>query len=207
MIQWIQAPNNEHVSQYIESYWFIHRTADAAKEQPFPKLNPDPYPHFIISPNKQRYLYHSHRGKYTGSGSHWLFPHSQTYQMDHSSALVMIGIKFKLTALHDLGFHAISSLIDSVSETSVSDIFLKANITVENDHGARLESLLPTSIDLAIEQNESYYINTLDNVLSALLPKRPIDKHSDLVKAVLNRCLQRPLSPRWVSNFIFHSEQ
>ncbi|OBT12091.1 AraC family transcriptional regulator [Vibrio sp. UCD-FRSSP16_10] len=101
MIHWLQSPKSTLVAKYVACYWLIEKTPDSTTYQ-YPKLNPDPCAHLIISPNNQSYHYNFNSNIATGKGSHWLFPHKQTLQLDHTDPFIHIGIKFKTGALYCL---------------------------------------------------------------------------------------------------------
>jgi len=101
MIHWLQTPKSTQIAKYVECYWLIEKTADSSAYQ-HPKLNPDPSAHLIISPEDQAYHYDLNPGIASGVGSHWLFPHKQTFELDHSNAFIHLGIKFKIGALYSL---------------------------------------------------------------------------------------------------------
>lgn len=101
MIHWLQAPANASVAKYVQCYWLIEKRADIHTYS-YPKLNPDPAAHLIISPSDQAYRYDTCSGSTTGAGSHWLYPHQNTFELDHSQPFIHLGIKFHIGALYSL---------------------------------------------------------------------------------------------------------
>jgi AraC-like DNA-binding protein len=68
MILWLKPSTSAEIAKYIECYWFIEKTADSNSYQ-FPKLNPDPSAHLIISPPAQAYHYDLNPGVANGEGN------------------------------------------------------------------------------------------------------------------------------------------
>lgn len=101
MIHWLQPPQSSVVAQYIECYWLIEKDKNA-KGHSFPKLNPDPAAHLILSLDTQAYQYDMDERSTHGYGCHWVLPHSQTFQLDHSQPFVYLGVKFHVGALYAL---------------------------------------------------------------------------------------------------------
>ncbi|MGF1725362.1 helix-turn-helix domain-containing protein [Photobacterium nomapromontoriensis] len=99
MVNWLHSPHSSDIAKYVECYWFIEKKAGI---ESFPRLNPDPNGHLIIAPSDQPYQYDSANLSTKGHGSHWLFPHRQTYQMDHTQPFCLLGIKFRVGALYSL---------------------------------------------------------------------------------------------------------
>ena len=123
MINWLQPSKIPEVAKYIECYWLIEKRFDA-KSLDYPKLNPDPSAHLIISPAKQNYYYNMNPGAAVGKGSHWLFPHHQTLQLDHSKPFIHLGIKFRIGAFYSLKlFSGQQPLLDCVEEVQLSKLF------------------------------------------------------------------------------------
>ena len=101
MINWLQSPKSSVVAQYIDCYWLIEKTPDAETHQ-FPKLNPEPSPHLILSPSDQPYHYTIEQQVDQGSGGHLLLPHHKAIELDHSKPFIHLGIKFHVGALYSL---------------------------------------------------------------------------------------------------------
>lgn len=101
MIRWLKKPISSEVSKYVECFWFLEKT-EVNLGIDSPKLNPDPCAHIIISLPKQPYCYKSHNNHFQGYGNHWLYPFSNTLELDHAHAFSCIGIKFHVGALYSL---------------------------------------------------------------------------------------------------------
>lgn len=137
MIQWLLQPKCSVVSTFVECYWLIEKSEQSEGFQ-FPKLNPDPSGHLIISPVNQAYSYNTNGMIENGIGSHILFPHLNTIQLDHTKPFIHLGVKLKIGALYSIkllnhehptldksapiDFH---DLIDN-SEIDVADLLLLA---------------------------------------------------------------------------------
>tara|TARA_R110001592_G_scaffold225191_3_gene480965 strand:- start:602 stop:1441 length:840 start_codon:yes stop_codon:yes gene_type:complete len=122
MLHWIESPKSVDVSNYIECYWLIEKDADSESYH-HPKLNPDPSAHLVISPENQPYCYEAANIEHNGIGSHWLFPHQQTFQLDHSKPFIHLGVKFKVGALYSLALPNYSHpMLDAVKEVSLATL-------------------------------------------------------------------------------------
>jgi AraC-like DNA-binding protein len=101
MILWLTPPKKLEVAKYIECYWFLEKSPNADGTN-HPQLNPDPSAHLIIVPDNQTYHYKMNDDISRGTGSHWLYPHCKTVELDHSKPFCCIGIKFHAGALYSL---------------------------------------------------------------------------------------------------------
>ncbi len=108
MIQWLTPPKKLEVAKYIECYWFLEKSPNADGTD-HPQLNPDPSAHLIITPDNQTYHYKMNNDILRGNGSHWLYPHCKTFELDHSKPFSCIGIKFHAGALYSLKFSTSSA--------------------------------------------------------------------------------------------------
>lgn len=172
MINWLKKPKSSDVSKYIDRYWFIEKTS-AATGYSFPKLNPDPCAHLIISPQKQSYCYNCYCGTYQGEGSHWLFPHHQTFQLDHSKPFMHLGIKFHVGALYSLEIpNYLHPKLDVVDEVTINKL-LNSNTTDENELIAKAQS------------NAEQCCEQLDTILLPWLLAAQQDQHSKITSKSL----------------------
>ena len=195
MINWIQAPKSERLSNLIECYWFIEKTKDATS-YPYPKLNPDPSAHLILSPSDQAYFYgldlheadvteplaFRHKGASFGFGSHWLYPHQQTLQLDHRQAFVHLGIKFRPGALYRLNLNEndefdSQAVLNQAKATQLQVLIKEKLFTKENLFVEELISLARDEAELCCDQ--------LDLLLQPWLNQVKEDRHSELVSSVL----------------------
>ncbi|MFC1233691.1 helix-turn-helix domain-containing protein [Vibrio sp. F74] len=172
MIHWLQAPELSNVAQYIECYWFIEKRPDATSHQ-YPKLNPDPSAHLILSPSNQEYRYDMNPAIVEGKGSHWLFPHQQTLQLDHSQAFVHLGIKFRIGALYSLKIPTCAHpMLDAVEAFNLTSLFSMDGL-VELD-----------LIDYA-RNDPNLCCAQLDKLLQPWLENSKEDQHSALTNKIL----------------------
>ncbi|NOI65176.1 helix-turn-helix domain-containing protein [Vibrio sp. 99-8-1] len=172
MIHWLQPSKSADIAKYVDCYWLIEKTANATSYQ-YPKLNPDPSAHLIISPSNQPYHYDLGPGSATGIGCHWLFPHKQTFQLDHSKPFVHLGVKFHIGALYSLGrFAGKETTLDGVEEINLSKEFSHLNVD-EN----RL-------IELA-RHDPHQCGKQLDNLLSPWIANASEDQYSKITKKAL----------------------
>lgn len=179
MLNWVQPPKSAEVAKYVECYWLIEKSKDSDTYK-YPKLNPDPSAHLIISPPKQAYHYDLNPGASHGRGSHWLFPHLQTFELDHSQPFVHLGIKFRVGALYSLPCFAGSALqLDKVEPLVESSLF-KALGFDERE----LITLAQNSPDQCGER--------LDTLLTPWLEKCTEDQHSKVTRKVLS-CLDESI--------------
>lgn len=172
MIRWLHAPQSPLVAKYVECYWLIKKD-DSTQGESYPKLNPDPNAHLILSPSDQAYRYDMNLGTAQGQGSHLLSPHLRTYQLDHLKPFVHLGIKFRVGALYSLGIEQDSLLqLDSVQSMNLTEVFGWEQL----DEELLIASALNTP-ELCCQQ--------LDKLLQPLCQRSMEDKHSELTRAVL----------------------
>ncbi|MEW6991807.1 helix-turn-helix domain-containing protein [Colwelliaceae bacterium 6441] len=115
MKTWKIKPKDPKVSQFIQCYWFLEKELGDISNN-YPKLNPDPTATFVIAPTQQSYSYKNKRMTFDGQGCHWIFPNSQTMQLDHSQPFSIIGIKFHIGALYSLNVALESSMLKSLED-------------------------------------------------------------------------------------------
>lgn len=172
MIHWLQSSKIPEVAKYIECYWLIEKRSDA-KSLDYPKLNPDPSAHLIISPEKQSYHYDMNPGAADGKGSHWLFPHHQTFQLDHSKLFVHLGVKFHVGAFYPLKlFSGQRPIVDRVEEVRLSTLF-----TDLCEGEAQLIELARTNPELCCKKLDTLFLPWALNSHE--------DKHSQITRKAL----------------------
>ena len=129
MIHWLKTPNNRELAKYIDCYWFLEKLPNSEGNN-YPKLNPDPAAHLIVTLPEQSFQYKSDKGVIQVEGSHWLNPYEKTYTLDHSKAVACIGIKFHVGALYSLPKlnalqgKAMQTLINAIDTINFEHIFL-----------------------------------------------------------------------------------
>ena len=81
MKTWKVIPQVEIVSRYVECYWFLEKELGDCGNV-FPKLNPDPSAHLIITNNSRLFTYVQDEIVQSVKGYHWIFPHLKTLNED-----------------------------------------------------------------------------------------------------------------------------
>lgn len=169
---WVKSSASIEIAKYIECYWFIEKTEDS-NSYGYPKLNPDPCAHLILSPSEQGYHYDLNPGVAKGKGSHWLFPHQATFELDHSQNFSHLGIKFHPGALYALGIvNDSSAVLDTVQSASFNTQAL---------------------IELAIIDVQQC-MDQLDEMLIPWLANVKKDQHSQLTSKILPLLNNTPIS-------------
>ncbi|SON51945.1 AraC family transcriptional regulator [Vibrio tapetis] len=175
MLNWIQPPHCPVIAKYVECYWLIEKPEGANSHQ-FPKLNPDPSAHLILSPSQQAFSYDSKVEISKGSGSHWLYPHHHTLQLDHTHAFVHLGIKFHIGALYSLRrTDDTQPLLDLVKTTSLARILELPSLD---------NSVSETLINLGRTDKENCR-DQLDAILLSWMQEAKEDQHSKLTRKAL----------------------
>jgi hypothetical protein len=113
MRSWKIGPKETALCQYIDCYWLLEKsTGDAGAD--FPKLNPDPAGHIIITHAQQSFGYTYENHNASGCGSHLILPHDKTLTMDHSQPFLVLGIKFHVGALYALNLPEQASRLNDI---------------------------------------------------------------------------------------------
>lgn len=191
MIQWIQGSSDTHVSRYIECYWFIEKS-EGSNSYAFPKLNPDAACHLILSAPAQTYRYQvqgqDDQGEVIeGQGSHWLFPHQQTFELDHRKPFSHLGIKFQIGALY--------ALKQGMDQTVVLDKIESADIaSLMSGHNMNGHNMKETSLIELARQDPQACLAQLDTLLKPWLNQAQEDKHSRLVNQCLPLLAHNPIT-------------
>jgi len=167
-MQWLKSPKISEIQKYVECYWFLEKKETNGPFQT-PKLNPDPSGHLMISPETQPYSYTLGEHEFLGKGCHWIFPHLNTFQLDHSNPFVYIGIKFRVGALYAIE-------IPGLVHPQLNEI--ASTLVIENSHATQIIDLARTRPDDCVDR--------LDSLLSPWLIGIQQDKHCLLT----NRALQ-----------------
>ncbi|TPH13970.1 helix-turn-helix domain-containing protein [Litorilituus lipolyticus] len=172
MIQWLQQPKCPVVSTFVECYWLIERLDDSGSFQ-FPKLNPDPSGHLIISPKNQEYSYESGGDLARGVGCHLLFPHLQTLHLDHTKPFVHLGVKFKVGALYSIkSFTPKHPILDRVTSVDMHSLLGNGELDILN-------------LLFIARQDGAMCRDQLDGLLMLWLSQFQKDKYSKLVSRAL----------------------
>ena len=172
MILWLKPPKLREVSKYIACYWFLEKKTDATGDD-YPKLNPDPSAHLILSLPSQTYQYQRNNEISQGKGSHFLSPYCKTLQLDHSKPLACLGIKFHVGALYSLKkLNFPTDLLDIINEINFDDIKGDAQVN---------EKELLANAKLAPDK----CCDMLDKLFMPLLLSSHEDKHSEITRQIL----------------------
>lgn len=150
MLHWIITSTNK-LSDFIECFWFIEKNSDSGER--FPKLNPDPCAHLILAPKSETYRYSHTSQEESGQGSHLLFAHQNTFDLDHSKSFTHLGIKFNVGVPYKMSLTTngegqldLVKQIDpyeflSIDEATLSELFLLAKKNPDTC-AAKLETIL-----------------------------------------------------------------
>lgn len=122
MKNWLIPPKDLSVAKYIDCYWLIDKTHNDSGPE-YPKLNPDPAGHLILSTPRQAYQYENECGGASGHGCHLILPHCKTISMDHSQPFLILGIKFQVGALYAIKYPTAHPLLDQVISVDVETLF------------------------------------------------------------------------------------
>ena len=180
MKSWKLFPNIESVSKYVECYWFLEKEPHDLSNN-YPKLNPDPSAHLIITNNTHTSHYTHNTISQTVKGNHWIFPHINTLAMDHSAAFKIIGIKFKPGALYSLYGRDSCSILDKVELADLNRLF-------------GTESIYTDELLVSAIEKKDQLGNTLDESLSSWVLNAYEDKHSILARKILRLLSDTPIS-------------
>lgn len=181
MIRWLIPPKSTEVAKYIECYWYLEKTTDTEGFNR-PKLNPDPTAHLILLSPNQTYQYEIKDEIYKGKGSHWLYPHCKTFELDHAKSFSCLGIKFKVGALYSLNNVTFTqALLDTVKEINFKT-FKGTPLISENELLVKAKS----EPDKCIQMLDELFIPWLINCHE--------DKHSEITRRVIPLLTNEPIN-------------
>ena len=180
MKSWKIEPKNSSVAQFVQCYWLLEKEVSDTSHN-YPKLNPDPSGTLIIAPAQHPYHYQNSANIFAGNGSHWIFPNSQTLQLDHSQPFVILGIKFNVGALYSCNLSPKQPIIDQVITEDVNALLQTDKL---NDLRFLVDDNLP----------ENACRDLLDKALSSWLSKYHQDSHSKLCQKALIHLSNTPVS-------------
>lgn len=189
MIHWLKVPNNPELAKYIACYWFLEKLPNT-KGNDYPKLNPDPAAHLIVTLPGQNFQYKSDKGITQVEGSHWLYPYGKSYELDHSQPVACIGIKFHVGALYSLP--ELNALQGKTSQTVVDTIqavsFDNINFNQSDFDDRKLNDNNHINEDTLLALARNFPDNCaeiLDNLCLPWLLNSHEDNHSELTRKVL----------------------
>lgn len=171
MKNWKILPKDSYVAKYIECYWFLEKTIDDVGSS-FPKLNPDPAGHLIITSPGQYYRYEQGSNSMTGYGSHLMFPHCKTIVIDHSKPFLVMGIKFRVGALYSLNLSNVQFELDQIKSVESKDLF-EIDAYIESNLLGKATDGPEKCCDFLDERLMPWLVGSYD------------DKHSNLVRKAL----------------------
>jgi len=180
MSNWKIEPENKIVSQFINCYWFIEKNKDDTSPD-FPRLNPDPAAHLIITEQDNKYHYKNETFEASGAGSHLLYPQCKTVTMNHSGEFRILGIKFQVGALYALGLPKNLVVMNQVAGFDVS-------------HYLQIEDFSESELLKTLSKSPESCRDFLDNRLKAVLTGVDEDRHSKLVRKILKSVSNTALS-------------
>lgn len=157
MLQWI-IPSSSKLSHLIECFWFIEKASGSGES--FPKLNPDPCAHLILAPSSEPYAYACDTHSESGLGSHYLYAHQKTFELDHSKPFTHLGVKFKVGVPYTLPMSENNEVtLDRAIQLNISELLNLSDVNLNNllasarhrpeDCVAQLEALLSPWIEQA----------------------------------------------------------
>jgi AraC-like DNA-binding protein len=194
MIHWLKPPKSRELAKYIDCYWFLEKLPNSEGNN-YPKLNPDPATHLIVTLPEQSFQYKSDKRVTQVEGSHWLNPYEKTYTLDHSKAVTCIGIKFHVGAPYSLPKLNVSqgksmqTLINSIDSINFNDIFSNdINLKESNLSNCNFgnNNQINEHVLLELARNEPDDCCTLlDNLSLSWLSTCHEDNHSETTRRIL----------------------
>ncbi|KPZ72259.1 MULTISPECIES: AraC family transcriptional regulator [Shewanella] len=173
MIHWLRSPSSPSIAKYVQCYWLIEKRPDVNSHN-YPKLNPDPATHLIISPANQAYRYDTSSGSEAGKGSHWLYPHQNTFELDHSQPFIHLGVKFHIGALYSLPeFFGKTLPLDTVEQVQGTTLLTERQLNED-----ALMTMARTDAALCCQQ--------LDALLMPWFEQCTEDQHSKITRKALH---------------------
>lgn len=188
MNYWLKTPLTPVVAQYVANYWLIERPPHTISHD-HPKLNPDPSAHLILTPQNQPYHYETSPRIGHGTGSHLLFPHQETLQLDHANSFILLGIKFHIGAIYSLDMRQFTHpQLDAVKQTSLSTL-----LNIDEKSGER-EAFNEQHLIGTARRDSDQCCRQLDELLLPWLVRSKEDKHSQLTRKALTFIDDTPIS-------------
>ncbi len=172
MIRWLIPARLPEVARYVELYWYLEKPK-STKTFSRPKLNPDPSAHLILSSPNEAYHYKVDEQVYTGRGSHWIYPHGRTFELEHTDSFSCLGIKFKVGALYSIN----NVKFDNESLDTVDDADCRGFLGFASNCEVDLLAMAKNDPDLCGDK--------LDELLLPSLSDGFEDKHSEITRRAL----------------------
>ena len=179
MRRWKIEPRAKSAKDYVDCYWFIHRDSSLNS---YPKLSPDATTHLVITHPDQTYTYSGLNNEFSGQGTHCIYPHNETYTMDHSLTSKLLGIKLKPGSTYSLDVfnskhrtNYVSNFnlmnLDHEMEFDINEILNEATLNPERVRD-KLDSTLESVVSNSIEDIHSRLVRDAIEVLK----KKPINQ-------------------------------
>lgn len=180
MIRWLTPPKLPGLRKYIETYWYLEKISNFEGVER-PKLNPDPSAHLILLLAHQTYQYNFQGKSFKGKGTHWIYPHTHTLELDHAQSFSCLGIKFKVGALYSLSkLNFSQALLDTVTEQNL-EALVDTKVVSEN----ALLDIAKSKPELCVER--------LDALFAPLIAKCDEDKHSEITRQIIPLLAKEPI--------------
>lgn len=200
MKNWKIEPQTSIVAKYIDCYWFLKKVHGDVTHG-FPKLNPDPAVHLILSQQQQSYAYSLKSGTATGRGNHMILPHCKTIIMDHRQPFLIFGIKFKVGAFYSLQFPTSQPLLDDVVPADFKKLFqlsiFNQEVLVGKTPGKReacrdyCDTLLLPFLSRVYEERHSELVRRVLILLAAESPLSELGNNLDCSQRTVERSFAR----------------
>ncbi|MCP3926952.1 MAG: AraC family transcriptional regulator [Desulfobacterales bacterium] len=180
MKNWKIEPKDSKTAEYIDLYWFLEKTQNDSSSK-YPRMNPDPAGHLILSNPRRYYQYSNKSFSQSGHGNHLILPHCETITINHSQSFQIIGIKFKVGALYSLKIPTHNPILDQVINIDINTIF-------------HPEALKETKILMQKIDKPEICRDMLDKLLGKVIISNVEDKHSKLIQKIIKLVPDIPLS-------------
>ena len=171
MKSWKHSPTIDAIAKYVECYWYLEKEVTDQSFR-YPKLNPDPAAHLIIANLNTTFEYMQNTHSQHVSGSHWIYPHLNTFTMDHSAPFKIVGIKFNVGALYSLTVDNLSTKLDKIAAVDLNQFIGSSAVNPER--------LLMNAAD-----QHNQVCDSLDEMLLPWLTDSHENKHSRLVRQIV----------------------
>ncbi len=180
MINWLRTSTTPEVAKYVDRYWFLEKQPGSRSYQ-YPKLNPRSDRAFDYCSTRQPYHYELDTTSAKGEGCHWIYPHTQTFRLDHSQPFFILGIKFRTGALYSLDVTPEQPVLDQVTAVNM-------NTLLSN------EAFNQTAILSVAKEHPDTCRDMLDKLLLPWLLNNREDQHSKLTRKTLPLLAETPVS-------------
>ena len=180
MNNWKRPSRDPSVARYVECYWLLEKEHDDIGNN-YPKLNPDPAAHLILTDTQQSYQYSHDAEHQKGKGCHLIFPHSKTFEMDHAQLFLVIGVKFRVGSLYSLNLTSPPAALNKIVNVGINELTQSESFNVPD--------MLAKAVD-----NPQQTCDLLDEWLLTWISGSHEDKHSELVRRALPLLADTPIT-------------